>query len=127
MKITNEQFTVRFAQVIETKLGSMANFYLAQECPRRPSRTIDFKLTINGGKAETAVKAMPVGSVVEVESGMVTNESYNRAPEGGKADWRDQLGVILTGKLKIISVGTSPEPGAENETAPHVDDSNLPF
>jgi hypothetical protein len=129
MKFTNEQFTVKFGAVYETKRGPLASFVLSQPCPVNPTRTVEFHLKINGGQAANALAHMPVGAVVQIAEGMVTNDSYNRnaKDKAAPADWRDQQGLLMLGALTIISVPAAPVAPSEDEAAPEVAPANLPW
>lgn len=124
MHIRNEEFVVRFATLIDGKKGNFASFLLSQECPRNPSRTVDYKLLINGGKAEAAINGMPVGTVVNIAEGMVTNSSYKK---GDNSPWVNQNGILLTGKLTVVKKADAPSDTGAHDEPDHVDESNLPF
>jgi len=124
MRIRNEEFTVRHINPIETRNGLMAQVFLSQPCPRRQSRKLDYRLTINGGKAKIVSAHMPVGSVVLIEDGMLTNESYNRG-DRDNPDWQDQVGILLTGGLKILHKGSGEQDDDANAVTAGGD--HLPF
>jgi len=130
MKILNEEFTVKFAALYDTARGKLAAFVLSQPCPVNTARTLDVHMKLNDGKAAAAMVAMPVGTVVNIAEALLTNDSYNRNAKkaGEPADWRDQVGVLLTGPLTIVSVPAAPiAPDDDAPAAPKVKDTNLPF